>query len=344
MLVVDDSAVVRLAMRELLGRMGMRVAVAADPVVARDVMRATRPDVLLLDLQMPRVDGLTFLRELRAEADAVPVVIFSGLVSEGDVLALRALEEGAIDVVAKPRLGVRAFLHDSAVLIADALRAAALARRRRSPRPVAFAPRPKAPLREAAGEPSRHVIGIGASTGGTDALPQILGELTPDMPGVVVVQHMPAGFTAAFAARLDSIAAVQVREARDGDPVVRGRVLVAPGDRHMSIVPSARGYAIRLSDGPLVSRHRPSVDVLFDSLARVAGPNAIGVVLTGMGNDGAAGLLALRRARGMTMAQDEATSLIYGMPRAAVECGAAAEIQPLDAIAARLRALAVRTR
>jgi two-component system, chemotaxis family, protein-glutamate methylesterase/glutaminase len=339
-LVVDDSGVVRQTMAAILGRgSGMRVTVAADPLIATTKIRRARPDVILLDLEMPRMDGLTFLRKLMAE-DPIPVVVCSALGTRGAEAALRAVEEGAVEVVAKPRIGVREFLEESATLITDALRAAA----RVEPRPH----RPRAPveprLSADAVLPARQrhglrvttekVVALGASTGGTEALRAILEEMPPDAPGLVVVQHMPEMFTKAFADRLDGLCRIRVKEAADGDRVIAGRALIAPGNRHTLLARSGAHYAVEVRDGPLVSRHRPSVDVLFRSVAQAAGPNAVGVILTGMGNDGAQGLLEMRMAGAATVAQDEASSVVFGMPKEAIECGAAAEVVPLSRIPA----------
>ncbi|HEU4385035.1 MAG TPA: chemotaxis response regulator protein-glutamate methylesterase [Anaeromyxobacteraceae bacterium] len=335
-LVVDDSAVVRQALSAILGGAGMEVAVAADPVIARHKMRARRPDVLVLDIEMPRMDGLTFLRELMAQAP-LPVLVCSGLAGPGSEVALQALEEGAVQVVAKPRLGVRGFLEDSARALVEAVRGAALARpRRRAERPtprlgadaVLPARRPR-PLEST----TLKVVAVGASAGGTEALRVLLEALPPDAPGLAIVQHMPDVFTGAFARRLAQTCRVEVREAADGDRIAPGRALIAPGNRHLTVQRSGAHYLARLVDGPAVSRHRPSVDVLFRSAAQAAGRNAVGVILTGMGDDGATGLLEMRQAGAHTIAQDEATCVVFGMPKEAIALGAAAEVLALDRIA-----------
>ena len=335
-LVVDDSAVVRQALSTILGRAGMEVAVAADPVIARHKMRAGRPDVVVLDIEMPRVDGLTFLRELMAHSP-LPVLVCSGLAGPGTEVALQALEEGAVHVVAKPRLGVKGFLEDSARDLVEAVRGAAQARPARRPAP----PAPR--LRADAVLPSRRrrplesttlkVVAVGASAGGTEALRVLLEALPPDAPGLALVQHMPDVFTGAFARRLAQTCRVEVKEAEDGDRIAPGRALVAPGNRHLAVQRSGAHYLARLLDGPSVSRHRPSVDVLFRSAAQAAGRNAVGVILTGMGDDGAAGLLELRQAGAHTIAQDEASCVVFGMPKEAIALGAAAEVLALDRIA-----------
>ncbi len=346
-LVVDDSAVVRQAMTALLSREpGMSVAVAADPLIAMNKMAHTRPDVILLDLEMPRMDGLTFLRKIMAE-DPIPVVICSGLTGEGTEAALRAMDEGAVEIVTKPKLGIREFLHESAVMLVDAVRGAARARVRRRvqglPR-IEEGPARGPALAPVAGGALRlttdRVVAVGASTGGTDALRELLEAMPPDAPGLVVVQHMPEHFTRAFAQRLDRICRIEVKEAASGDRVLEGRALIAPGNHHATLVRSGGHYAVEVIDGPLVSRHRPSVDVLFRSAARAAGPNAIGVIMTGMGDDGADGLLEMRRAGAATIAQDEATCVVFGMPKEAIEREAVDEVVPLPQIPQRLLTLA----
>jgi len=333
-LVVDDSAVVRQMMTAVLGgARGMTVAVAADPFIAMEKMKQARPDVMVLDLEMPRMDGLSFLRKIMAE-DPIPVVVCSGLGGRGTEAAMRALDEGAVEVVAKPKLGIKDFLQDSATLLSDAVRAAAQARMR--PRGV---PERQAPVGEAvsAARPalrltSDKVVAIGASTGGTEALRELLMALPPDAPGLVIVQHMPELFTAAFARRLNDLCRVEVREAANGDRVIEGRALIAPGNRHTRLRRSGAHYTVEVSDGPLVSRHRPSVDVLFQSVARAAGPNAIGVILTGMGDDGADGLLDMHRAGAVTIAQDEASCVVFGMPKEAIARGAVEDVLALQRI------------
>ncbi len=331
-LVVDDSAVVREGMAMILGKAaGLSLRAAPDPVIARRKIAAARPDVIVLDLEMPREDGLTFLRELMA-TDPIPVVICSSHSPRGSRAALEALREGAVEVVEKPRLGVREFVHESATLLLDAIHAAAGARLVAPLARMAGAParpRPSAPD----GARSRAIIALAASTGGPQALLQVLGGLPAEVPGIVVVQHMPAGFTAAFARSLDDVCRVEVREAANGDPVVDGRVLIAPGGQHLTVRRDAAGYAVDIAPGPLVSRHRPSADVLFRSVASVAAEGAVGVIMTGMGDDGAQGLGAMRAAGAATLAQDEASCVVFGMPRAAIALGAVDEVLPLGALA-----------
>jgi two-component system chemotaxis response regulator CheB len=340
-LVVDDSAVVRQVMTALLGRIRhLRVSVAADPIIAMDKMARERPDVIVLDLEMPRMDGLSFLRKIMAE-DPIPVVVCSGLAGPGTEASMRALEEGAVEIVTKPKLGVKGFLEESAVLLVDAVCGAAEARLR--PRALA-PPRPQGRPGLVAGSvtadrlPLRlttdKVVAVGASTGGTEALRQLLEAMPPTAPGIVIVQHMPEVFTRAFADRLDQTCRIEVKEAQSGDRVRGGCALIAPGNRHTRLVRSGAHYAVEVTDGPLVSRHRPSVDVLFRSVAQAAGPNAIGVIMTGMGADGADGLLEMRSAGAVTLAQDEATCVVFGMPKEAIVRGAVEEVVSLSRIPA----------
>ncbi len=332
LLVVDDSAVMRQTMIAICRHAPeIAVTVAADPIIAQSKIKQQRPDVVLLDIEMPRMDGLTFLRKLMA-ADPLPVVVCSALAGRGTEVSLRALEEGAVDIVAKPSLSLHKFLQESTELLIDTIRAAAAARVR--PRRPAAIPPPLPAI--SALRATRKVIAVGASTGGTEALREILESLPPDAPGVVIVQHMPEMFTAAFARRLDQTCRVDVKEAADGDRIIDGRALIAPGNHHLQVERDGAEYRVRLSMGPLVSRHRPSVDVLFRSVARAAGVNGIGVILTGMGSDGAEGLLEMRNAGAWTMAQDETTSIVFGMPREAIARGAAQSIHPLPHIAGAL--------
>jgi two-component system chemotaxis response regulator CheB len=318
----------------------IEVRVASDPLIAMYKMRQTRPDVLLLDVEMPRMDGLTFLRNIMAD-DPIPTLICSSVATQGTDAALRALDLGAVGIVTKPKIGVNGFLHESAVMLIDMVRSAAQARMRsRGLAPANHKSPPKTPRcevlswRPAAGR----IIAIGASTGGTEALSEILSAMPPDAPAMVIVQHMPEYFTAAFANRLNATCRITVKEAADGDRIASGTALVAPGNRHMS-VHRANGHCIvQIKDGPLVSRHRPSVDVLFHSVAEAFGPNALGVILTGMGNDGAHGLLSMKHAGASTIAQDESTSVVFGMPKQAIAVQAADNVVPLHEIAALILA------
>jgi two-component system chemotaxis response regulator CheB len=337
-LVVDDSAVVRQTLSAILTHDGCEVTTAADAIFAGERLKSLTPDVIVLDLEMPHVDGLSFLRKLMRETP-LPVVICSAFAGPGTAKALRALEYGAVDVVAKPRLGVRDFLYESAVTISDTVRAAASARLPQPRRQTAVessAPKPRKADAPAA-VPSTTLVAIGASTGGTDALRTILRGLDRHDAGVVIVQHMPRHFTGAFARALDAICSIEVREAVSGDAVGRGTALLAPGDAHLSVRRAGRGFAVDVCDGPLISRHRPSIDVLFHSVAEAAGASGVGVILTGMGDDGAAGLAEMRRAGAFTIAQDEATSVVFGMPKRAIEYGAAEEVLPLSEIAGAIR-------
>jgi two-component system chemotaxis response regulator CheB len=350
-MVVDDSAVAREVMSRVLCREFL-VTTASDPLIAMDKIGHHRPDVILLDLEMPRMHGLTFLRLIRQES-AIPVVVCSSLAGRGTEMALRALEQGAVDVVAKPAVGVREFLLEAEILLCETVRGAAQARSRQASgaaRTLTFPAFPVPPERQTLPPPanansrvSDSLIALGASTGGTEALRTILGRLPPDAPPVVVVQHMPELFTAAFARRLDEHCQVSVKEAAHGDELGPGRVLIAPGNRHLVVRRKGRRYVAELGDGPLVSRHRPSVDVLFRSVAEAAGRWAVGALLTGMGDDGAEGLLAMKRAGARTIAQDEATSVVFGMPREAIARKAADQVAPLARIPYLLLATATAT-
>lgn len=337
-LVVDDSAVVRQGVLLLLEDVpGMVVEAASDPLIARQKMRSRRPDVILLDLEMPRMDGLTFLRELMREAEPVPVVVCSGLAGPGTEAAVRALQEGALEIIAKPQLGVGDFLRESRARLVAALRNAARAHLARR------GPAVREAVREAVEPPERpapsmltvttdKVVAVGASTGGTEALRQLLEPMPPDCPGIVIVQHMPEQFTSAFAKRLHQLCRIEVKEAEQGDRVLQGRALIAPGNRHLRVRRTGGHYQVELMDGGRVSGHKPSVDVLFQSVARSVGENAVGVLLTGMGEDGAEGLLAMKQAGAETIAQDEASCVVFGMPRAAIQRGAVDEVVPLPAM------------
>jgi two-component system chemotaxis response regulator CheB len=339
-LVVDDSAVVRQALEAVLSQEpGISVMVASDPLIAQRKMRQVRPDVILLDLDMPRMNGLTFLRQIMAD-DPIPTVICSGIAARGTEAAMRALDEGAVGIITKPQLGVRDFLHESAVVLTDMVRSAAKARIHQRFLPAlgsrkSTASSPQRLHKNSSGCLDR-VVAIGASTGGTEALTEILTTLPADAPPIVVVQHMPAVFTAAFAQRLNQLSQIEVKEASHKDAVQPGRALIAPGDRHMLVKRQAERLFVEIEDGPLVSRHRPSVDVLFQSLAKTAGPNAMGILLTGMGSDGAHGLLQMRSAGAGTVAQDEASCVVFGMPKEAIARGAVDDVLPLSRIAARI--------
>jgi two-component system chemotaxis response regulator CheB len=340
-LVVDDSAVVRQLITSLLTSDPMfRVTTASDPLVAMTKMKQSRPQVIILDLEMPRMDGLTFLKRIMA-VDPVPVVVCSGHAQPGTKRALRALEAGAVDIALKPRVSLGGTIEDTTLV--DVVRAAAQARigPRRSASPTLIG------LGE--GEPARRevsglhfmasrslvpkVVAMGASTGGTEALRDVLQAMPADAPGIVVVQHMPEGFTAAFAEHLNSMCQIDVTEARHGDVITPGKAFIAPGNRHLRVVRRPGQLVIELSDEPPVSRHRPSVDVLFRSVAQASGPHAVGVIMTGMGADGAQGLLEMKRAGAATIAQDEASCIVFGMPKEAIDLGAVDVVLPLRRIA-----------
>ncbi len=347
-LVVDDSAVVRQTLTSILNSDPHIevIGTAADPFIAAKKMRKQPPDVITLDVEMPRMDGITFLQKLMSQ-HPIPVVMCSSLTEEGSRTALRALELGAVEIIAKPRLGTKQFLEESRIRICDAVKAAAAAR---IARPGALRPKKVSPklsadviLPKAAGkamiQTTEKVVVVGASTGGTEALRIFLEMMPVDAPGIVIVQHMPEKFTTSFAHRLDSICKVTVKEAENDDTVLRGKVLVAPGNRHMLLKRSGARYYVELKDGPLVSRHRPSVDVLFRSAARYAGPNAVGIIMTGMGDDGAKGMLEMKEAGAVTIAQDEASCVVFGMPKVAIELGGVDKVLPLEKISPYVTAL-----
>jgi two-component system chemotaxis response regulator CheB len=338
-LIVDDSAVVRQMLTQILSRdRGTTVSTAAHPLIAFEKMQRSRPNVIVLDLEMPEMDGLSFLQRVMA-TDPIPVVICSGLAARGTEAAFRAIEAGAVAVIEKPKLGVKGFLHDSALMLCDTVAAAARARvrpraaRATAPSTGAVEAVLRPPRKPALGTTTDKVVALGASTGGTEALRTILEAMPPDAPGLLVVQHMPEVFTRAFAERLHRSCRIEVKEAADGDRVLEGRALIAPGNRHLRLQRSGGHYAVEVSDGPLESRHRPSVDALFRSVAVAAGPNAVGVILTGMGDDGAAGLLAMKEAGASTLAQDEESCVVFGMPKEAIERGAVDEVLSLSQIA-----------
>jgi len=308
------------------------VGAAADPFVAREMIKTRQPNVLTLDVEMPRMDGLTFLEKLM-RAYPLPVVMISSLTEKGCDTTLRALSLGAVDYVAKPKLDLRSGTLDLTGEIIEKVKAAAGARLiPRAPVNGAQAPAPQAAVPILLG--SNKIVAIGASTGGTEALRDLLEALPADFPAIVIVQHMPEKFTAQFAKRLDSLCKIGVKEAADGDRLIVGHALIAPGNHHMELVRNGAGYCVKITQTEPVNRHRPSVDVLFDSCATQAGANAIGVILTGMGADGARGLLAMRKAGSFTVAQDESTCVVFGMPKEAIACGGAQEIHPLPKIAA----------
>jgi two-component system chemotaxis response regulator CheB len=346
-LIVDDSAAVRQVLTSILSEepdievMGT----AADPFSAAEKIRREIPTVMILDIEMPKMDGITFLRKIMGQRP-IPVIICSALTEQRSDVVLEAMDAGAIEIIAKPRVDTTHFFMESRTRVCDAVRAAARAKidkpRTKRSSPVAakltadvILPPPRHNGRVIG--PADKVICIGASTGGTEALRDVLVALPADSPGIVVVQHMPEGFTAAFARRMDGLCQVEVREAKDGDEVRQGRVLIAPGSHHMLLKRIGTSFRVAIQDGPLVSRHRPSVDVLFRSAAQYAGSNAMGIILTGMGDDGAKGMLEMHNAGAFTIAQNEATCVVFGMPRMAIELGAVDKVLPLELIASEIR-------
>lgn len=340
-LIVDDSAVVRQTLADILSSDPAIevIGTAADPFIAAERLKHQVPDVITLDVEMPRMDGVTFLQKIMSQ-HPIPVVMCSSLTDMGSETALKALEYGAVEIIQKPRIGTKQFLEESRVRICDAIKAASMVKAKRiAPRPHLVAPKLTAdvimekPTSKAMMQTTEKVVMVGASTGGTEALRVFLEALPADSPGIVIVQHMPENFTAAFARRLDGLCRISVKEAQDNDSVVRGRALIAPGNRHTLLKRSGARYYVEVKDGPLVSRHRPSVDVLFRSAARYAGKNAVGVIMTGMGDDGAHGLLEMKQAGARTVAQDEATCVVFGMPNEAIKLGGADFVLPLESIA-----------
>jgi two-component system chemotaxis response regulator CheB len=338
-LIVDDSAVVRQTLRDVLSSDPEIevVATASDPFVAADRIAEQLPDVITLDIEMPRMDGLTFLKKMMSQ-HPIPVVICSSLAEEGAQSTLRALEYGAVEIITKPKLGTKQFLEDSRITLCEAVKAAAATRLRvlrpsHTVEPKLTADAILSPATHAMVETTEKVVVIGASTGGTEALKTVLEALPADTPGIVIVQHMPELFTRAFAARLDGLCNITVKEAETNDTVIRGRALIAPGNHHLLLKRSGARYFVEIKDGPLVCRHRPSVDVLFRSAARYAGQNAIGAILTGMGDDGARGMLEMKQAGAVTMAQDEATCVVFGMPKEAIKLNGVDKVLPLTSIA-----------
>ena len=332
-LCVDDSALIRDLLTEIINSQPDMevVAVAPDPLQARDLIKIHNPHVLTLDVEMPRMDGLDFLERLM-RLRPMPVLMVSSLTQAGSEITLRALELGALDFIAKPQMGIRQGMLEYSELIAEKIRAAARSRPRQSiaddaPRPPAL----KAPLIS-----SEKLVIIGASTGGTEAIRVVLQQLPANSPAILITQHMPGGFTKSFAERLDRLCNISVKEAEDGERILPGHAYIAPGTAHLKLARSGANYVARLDDGEPVNRHRPSVDVLFRSAAESAGRNAVGVLLTGMGKDGAQGLLAMRQAGAYTFAQDEASCVVFGMPREGIALGGACEVVSLDQMAERI--------
>lgn len=336
-LVVDDSALVRKILNEELRRDPMIevVGTAADPYFARDKIIELQPDVLTLDIEMPRMDGITFLRKLMAH-HPLPVIVVSSLSKKGGDVAMEAMEAGAVEVLCKP--GAAYTVGDMSIELADKIKAAARVRvTKRSAKPESDVHRPS---QLAMTRTTNKVIAIGASTGGTEALRALLMALPANAPGIVITQHMPEHFTRSFADRLNELCAIEVLEGTDGERVIPGRAIIAPGGYHMLLYRSGAQYSVQVKSGPLVSRHRPSVNVLFKSVAKYAGRNAVGVILTGMGNDGAEGMKTMHDAGAVNIAQDEATCVVYGMPKEAVAAGGVDFSLPLQAIARKMIGLA----
>jgi two-component system chemotaxis response regulator CheB len=342
-MVIDDSAVVRQVVVKLLEEdPGVEVIGAvSDPLFAMERMKKAWPDVILLDVEMPRMDGITFLKKIMHERPT-PVIICSTLTEAGAPTSLEALAAGAVTIITKPKVGLKQFLTDAAAELTTAIRVAARANvSRLAARAVGAKPVPaknSADVILAAGrdraltQTTERIVAIGTSTGGTQALQYVLSELPAVCPGIVVVQHMPPQFTAAFASRLDGICEITVREARNDDRVVPGQALIAPGGKHMLLKRSGAQYYVEVKDGPPVNRHCPSVDVLFRSVAKCAGRNALGLIMTGMGDDGARGLKEMRDAGAKTVAQDEASCVVFGMPKEAIRLEAAERVMPLDSL------------
>jgi two-component system chemotaxis response regulator CheB len=337
-LIVDDSALVRQTLAGILSAdPDIEVmATACDPFAAAGKMRDEVPDVITLDVEMPRMDGVTFLKKLMAQ-HPIPVVICSSLAGEQSATALKALEYGAVEIIQKPVVGTKKFFEESGIQICDSVKSAALSRiKKNSPlkkvEPKLSADAVLAGPTRAMLETTEKVVVLGASTGGTEALRVFLEQLPMDAPGMVIVQHMPENFTRAFAKRLNGICRVSVKEAENNDTVLRGQVLIAPGNDHLLLKRSGARYYVEVRTGPLVSRHRPSVDVLFRSAARYAGKNAVGVIMTGMGDDGAKGMLEMKQAGAFTIAQDEASCVVFGMPNEAIKRGGVDRVLALEQI------------
>ncbi len=338
-LIVDDSALIRSLLTELINRQPDMVVVGAapDPIVAREMIRNLNPDVLTLDVEMPRMDGIEFLDKLM-RLRPMPVVMVSTMTQEGAETTLRALELGAVDFVAKPKLDIKRGMQESAAQLIEKIRLAATARVRKvSTAPQAAAAKPLLSLGARAG--TEKLIIIGASTGGTEAIKHVLMPMPPDAPGIVITQHMPAGFTKSFAQRLDTLCKISVKEACDGERILPGHAYIAPGDHHLLVKKSGANYVTQLSDAEPVNRHRPSVEVLFKSAAACVGANAIGIMLTGMGKDGATAMLDMKQAGAYNIAQDEASCVVFGMPKEAIAAGGVDEVLPLHGIAGRVFAL-----
>ncbi len=341
-LVVDDSAVVRQVMREILeSDPAIEVLdTAGDPFIAAEKIKKELPDVITLDVEMPRMDGITFLKKLMTQ-HPIPVVMCSSLTEIGAETTLRALEYGAVDIITKPKMGIQQFIEESRIRICDSVKAAAQAnvvnlkiqhKMQPTAKLTADAVMPR-PTGNAMLRTTEKIVAVGASTGGTEALRVFLEMMPQDAPGIVIVQHMPENFTKAFATRLNTLCDIEVKEAEDNDTILRGRALIAPGNKHLLIKRSGARYYVEVKEGPLVSRHRPSVDVLFRSAAQFSGANTVGVIMTGMGDDGARGMLEMKESGAYNIAQDEKSCVVFGMPNEAIKIGAVDKILPLDSIA-----------
>lgn len=343
-LIVDDSAVVRQTLSSILSSDPEIevIATANDPYQAAEKMRELAPDVITLDVEMPRMDGLTFLKKLMAQ-HPIPVVMCSSLTEEGCETTLRALEYGAVEIITKPKIGTKKFLEESKIYICDTVKAAAMTKGKKIRSELAVqaaqvAPKLTAdtmlakPNRKAMIQTTEKVVVVGASTGGTEALRVFLESFPSDCPGIVIVQHMPENFTRTFANRLNELCRIGVKEATDGDTVIRGNALIAPGNKHTILKRSGARYYVEVKEGPLVSRHRPSVDVLFRSAATYGGSNVVGVIMTGMGDDGARGMLEMKEAGSYNFAQDEASCVVFGMPNEAIKLGGVDKVLPLKSI------------
>lgn len=340
-LIVDDSAVVRQTLTEIINSDHELevISSASDPYLAVEKIAEEKPDVITLDIEMPKMDGITFLRKIMTQ-HPIPVVICSSLTAEGSATAIKAVEYGALDIITKPRLGTKEFLNESKIRICDAVKAASKANLKKikirhseiQPKLTADVMMPK-PKSSAMIQTTEKVIVVGASTGGTEALREFLEAMPIDCPAIAIVQHMPENFTTAFAKRLDGVCRISVKEAENNDTMLRGKALIAPGNKHILLKRSGARYYVEIKDGPLVSRHRPSVDVLFRSTARYAGKNSVGIIMTGMGDDGAKGLLEMKEAGAFTIAQDEKSCVVFGMPNEAIKLGAIDKIVSLGNIA-----------
>ena len=336
-LIVDDSALIRGVMKEIINSQHDMevVGVAPDPLVARDLIKQTNPDVLTLDVEMPKMDGLDFLERLM-RLRPMPVVMVSSLTERGSEITMRALELGAVDFVTKPKMSIQSVMLEYSDLIADKIRAASHAKvKQRTVHADASAGPQLASLRNPLTSSEKLII-IGASTGGTEAIKNFLVQLPPDCPGILITQHMPEGFTRSFANRLDKLCRISVKEAEGNERVLPGHAYLAPGHSHLQLVRSGANYMTKLDQGPPVNRHRPSVDVLFSSAAVSAGKNAVGVILTGMGKDGAAGMLEMKKAGAYNLAQDESTCVVFGMPKEAIAIGGTHEVAPLQDLPRRV--------